>query len=214
MVQTSYAPVVSGPITGGARGWPFAASMLDVASLGYTEAEYFIEGEACRYRQVEGGEWGRDGLWQVEPAGTTPFKTRLLVYRPSDPQRFNGTVIVTWNNVTAGYELFGTDSREILEGGYALVCASVQRVGIEGLPPVKQGLAAWDPERYGTLAIAGDDYSFDIFTQIGRAVGSDRDLSGNDPMAGLAVERVIAQGASQSAGRLGTYFNAIAHPIE
>jgi hypothetical protein len=41
-------------------------------------------------------------------------------------------------------------------------------------------------------------------------VGRERDLSGSDPMAGLAVERVIAQGASQSAGRLGTYFNAIA----
>ena len=83
-------------------------------------------------------------------------------------------------------------------------------MGIEGLAPVKQGLASWDPERYGTLAVPGDDYSFDIFTQIGRAVGRDRDRASCDPMAGLAVERVIAQGASQSAGRLGSYFNAIA----
>ena len=104
MVQASKAVAVSGPITGGKHGWPFAASMLDIASLGYQQAEYFIEGEACRYRQVEGSDWGRDGRWQVEPAGTAPFKTRLLVYRPADPQHFNGTVIVTWNNVTAGYD--------------------------------------------------------------------------------------------------------------
>ena len=50
-----------------------------------------------------------------------PFTTRLLVYRPADPERFNGTVVVSWNNVTAGYELFGAESAEFLEGGYAVV---------------------------------------------------------------------------------------------
>ena len=42
-------PVVTGPISGGARGWPFGASSLDVAALGYTEAEYLLEGVATRY---------------------------------------------------------------------------------------------------------------------------------------------------------------------
>lgn len=28
-------------------------------------------------------------------------------YRPADPAAFNGTAIVCWNNVTAGYDLFG-----------------------------------------------------------------------------------------------------------
>ncbi len=90
------------------------------------------------------------------------------------------------------------------------MCASVQRVGIEGLPPVKQGLADWDPERYGSLSISSDDYSYDIFSQIGASVGTERDSSFPDPMEGLEVKNVIAQGASQSAGRLGTYVNAIA----
>ncbi len=206
-------PEISGPVTGGDRGWPFAASMLDVATLGYEEQEYFISGDAFRYRQTPGTEWGHDGRWRVEPAGNAAFKTRLLVYRPRDAAQFNGTVIVTWNNVTAGYELFGTDSLEIFEGGYALVCASVQKVGIVGLPPVRQGLAAWDATRYGSLSIPSDDYSYDIFTQIGEAVGPSRDASSPDPMAGLAVARVVAQGASQSAGRVGTYYNAIA-PLE
>ena len=95
----------------------------------------------------------------------------MLVYRPNDPARFNGTVILTWNNVTAGYDLFGAESLELFEGGYALVCLTTQKVGIEGLPPVPQGLAAWDPERYGSLSIPSDDYSYDIFTQAARAVG-------------------------------------------
>ena len=56
--------------------------------------------------------------------------------------------------MTAGHDLFGAESREIFEGGFVLVCATTQKVGIEGLPPVNQGLARWDPERYGDLHIA------------------------------------------------------------
>ena len=201
---------VSGPVTGGARGWPFGATRLDLERLGYEEEEYFLSGSACRYRPASGTVFGPDGLWSAEPAGEAPFTTRLLIYRPRDKARFNGTVILTWNNVTAGYELFGTDSLELFEGGFALVCVSAQKAGIEGLPPVRQGLRQWDGERYGALSVPSDDYSFDVFTQAARAVGPDRDRQGIDPMAGLDVQRVVAQGASQSAGRLATYVNAVA----
>ncbi len=202
-------PTVTGPITGGNKGWPFAASTLDVAAYGYTEAEYLLEGTATRYRLAPGAQLTRDGHWKAEPAGTAPFRTRLLVYRPKDGARFNGTVVLTWNNVTAGHDLFGAESLELFEGGYALACLTTQKVGIDGLPPVRQGLATWDPQRYGTLSIPSDDYSYDIFTQGALALGKHRKPQGVDPMAGLAVERIVAQGASQSAGRLGTYVNAI-----
>src|SRR5262245_3456431 len=85
-------------LTGG-RGRPFAASMLEIARLGYTEAEYALAGTATRYRLATGAELTRDGHWRAEPAGTAAFRTRLLIYRPSDPARFNGTVVLTWNNV-------------------------------------------------------------------------------------------------------------------
>jgi len=202
-------PTVTGPIAGGAKGWPFHASSLDVAKYGYTEAEYFLEGPATRYRLAPGATLTRDGHWRVEGAGEAPFRTRMLVYRPSEGARFNGTVMLTWNNVTAGHDLFGAESLELFEGGYALVCLTPQKVGIEGLPPTPQGLAAWDPQRYGTLSIPSDDYSYDIFTQGARAVGKDRATTTVDPLGGLDVKRVVAQGASQSAGRLATYVNAI-----
>ncbi|MFN8618851.1 MAG: alpha/beta hydrolase domain-containing protein [Dehalococcoidia bacterium] len=209
MTQVVSRPKVTGPVTGGARGWPFAATMLDVKALGYEEAEYFLEGTATKYRLAEGAELSRDGHWDVRPAGEAPYKTRILVYRPADPAKFNGTVVLTWNNVTAGYDLFGAESLELFEGGFALACLTTQKVGIEGLPPLPQGLAAWDAERYGSLSIASDDVSYDIFTQGALAVGKNRDRAGVDPMGGLDVKRVVAQGASQSAGRLGTYVNAI-----
>jgi hypothetical protein len=124
--------MLTGPITGGTHGWAFGKPIFDLATRGYVEEEFFLAGEATTYRPVEGKEWGRDGQWHAQPKGTMPFKTRLLVYRPADPKRFNGTTVVCWNNVTAGYELFYGESPEVLEGGYAYVCATVQHVASSG----------------------------------------------------------------------------------
>jgi hypothetical protein len=201
---------VQGPITGGAHGRPFGRPLVDLDALGVDESEWFLEGEATSYRLV--GEQTRDGRWTAEPAATAPFRTRIVVYRPSDAASFNGTVVVSWNNVTAGYDLFGGESLEMIEGGYAFVGVTTQKVGIVGLPPMKQGLASWDPERYGSLAHPGDDYSFDIYTQAARAVGPDRRRDGVDPLGGLDVRHLVAMGGSQSAGRLATYINAV-HPL-
>ncbi len=207
-IQAQATATVAGPITNGEHDWPFAASLQDVASFGYEEVEYILEGSAKCYRDVGDSLLRRDGHWQAEESGDVPFKTRFIVYRPKSPGKFNGTVILTWNNVTAGYDLFGAESLELLEGGYALVCLTTQKAGIEGLPPVNQGLLNWDPERYSGLSIPTDDCSYDVFTQAAIAVGADR--SGKiDPMAGLDVQRVVGFGASQSAGRLATYINAI-----
>ena len=81
-------------------------------------------------------------------------------------------------------------------------------MGVHGLSGAPQGLRAWDPERYGELSIASDDDSFDIFTQAARVVGPERDRT-TDVLGGLEVERVVAMGSSQSAGRLATYVNGI-----
>ncbi len=196
---------VSGPVTGGRHGWPFAASLDDLGAVGYVEEEYFLAGEATTY--VPAAPFDERGVWAAEPAGTASFLTRLLVQRPRDAARFNGTVVVGWNNVTAGYELLA-DLPILVEEGYAYVCASVQAVGVEGVGADPHGLRSWDPDRYGSLHHPGDRYSYGIFTAAARAVGPQR--SGDaDPLGGLAVERVVALGASQSAARLATYINAV-----
>ena len=192
------------------RGWAFGIPVVDLTSWGYREDEYFFEGEATRYGPVPGTELGWDGRWQVEVVETVPYKSRLVVIRPYEAFRFNGTVFVGWNNVSAGYENFGGgDSTELLASGSAYVAVSAQRVGVHGTPENPQGLRVWDPARYETLSIPGDDYSFDIFTQAARLVAPDRASDGIDPMGGLDVRRLIAQGASQSAARLATYLNAV-----
>ena len=199
------AATLSGPVADGERGSPFAAG--DFGDQGYLTEEYFLQGEATAYELAEGTHT-QDGLWKTREAeNKADFKTRLLVVRPEDPAVFNGTVIVFWLNVTAGFEL-GSASAEALRG-YAWVGVSAQKIGIDGFPQNPQGLKSWDSERYGTLVHPGDAYSYDIFTQAATAIGPDRSREGLDPLGGLAVERLIAVGASQSAGRLRTYINGV-----
>lgn len=198
---------ITGPITTGSKGGPFATP-VDYTANGYVQEEYFLAGTAQTFALVEGQEQTPDGKWRTQRVGeAVPYQTRLLVYRPRDPELFNGTVIVNWQNVSAGYEL-GSPRPEHFRG-YAWVGVSAQRVGIEGFPGTDIGLKKWDAERYGTLNHPGDTYSYDILSQLGFAVGPNRPRDDIDPMGGLAVRHVVASGASQSALYLRTYINAV-----
>jgi Alpha/beta hydrolase domain len=171
-------PTVTGPVAVGARGEPFNAMPARLAErYGYVEKEYVLEGEATAYEPA--GELGEDGHWAVTEAGTAPYRTRILVRRPADPDAFDGTVFVEWLNVTAGVDGdpdFGLMHPELLGHGSAYVGVSAQRAGIEGggvlpVPGVEvQALKRWDPERYGGLTHPGDPYSYDIFSQALQAV--------------------------------------------
>jgi len=93
---------ITGPISGGAHGWSFGGYFGDIGLRGYLEEEFFLAGTAKRYRPD--GMHGNDGRWAVEAAGEGAFKTRILVKRPRDPEKFNGTVVVELANVTIGHE--------------------------------------------------------------------------------------------------------------
>jgi hypothetical protein len=207
------AAVLSGPITGGSKGWPFGQPNVDLVAWGYREDEFFLGGSAQKYRPRPGTDLALDGRWEVEPVDSTPYRTRLVVYRPVDQRAFNGTVLVSWNNVSAGFDGYTVDSPEILDSGFAYVAVTVQRAGVHGMGDSPMGLLVWDPDRYGSLSIPSDDYSFDIFTQAARAVAVDRPRSPLDPLDGLDVRYLVAIGGSQSAGRLATYINAV-QPLE
>jgi hypothetical protein len=155
------------------------------------------------------------GRVEVEELGAAAYHTRLLVVRPEDPERFNHTVLLNWQNVSAGFESFAPSDGELYQG-YAWVGVSAQEIGLYG-PPVgmgrvaradAKGLVDEDPERYGMLRHPGDPGSFDIFADAARVVGSGRSTA-IDPLAGLDVRHVIATGGSQSAMRLVAYANAL-----
>jgi len=204
---------VIGPITGGKFGWPFHGYFGDISQIGYVEEEYFIEGMAQIY-EPEGG-LSRDGKWILNKTEIKPYRTRILVQRPKDPAKFNGTVVVEWLNVSSGYDLSMGDPKELYEYGFAYAGVSVQPMGVHGFSGAPEGLTVWDPERYSALYVSGDGVSYDIFTQAARAVGPSRNVKAQkvDPMGGLTVKKVIGTGGSQSGNRLLSYANGIL-PIE
>ncbi len=188
---------------------------VNLERAGYVEHEYAASGTATSYTATS--PLAEDGRWSFAPDGTAPYRTRVLVRRPSDRARFSGTVVVEWLNVSGGVDAdpeWSTTHEEILRRGDAWVGVSAQRIGVEGGPVLVRvdvpgseaaglGLKAIDPARYGSLEQPGDGFSFDIYTQVARAVRS------GAGMAGLRPKRVIAAGESQSAFALVTYYNGV-----
>ncbi|MBM4269585.1 MAG: hypothetical protein FJ144_23775 [Deltaproteobacteria bacterium] len=205
-------PRLEGPITGGS-GAPFVAgTSFALADVGYEAVEYFISGTAAAY--VNASAIGSDGRWRVAEASTAPYKTRILVYRPIDPARFNGIAFLEWLNVSGGLDaapVWITGHVELMREGYAWIGVSAQWAGVEGpsgIPGLNLGgLKINDPERYGSLSHPGDSFSYDIYSQAGQAV-----RHGDGPLGQLEAEILIAAGESQSASRMTTYVNAI-HPV-
>jgi hypothetical protein len=200
-------PEVVGPVRGTRPPW--GVPRVDPVAVGYLVEEYQLCGVAGCHEQVSNGPGDEV---EVRELGTAPYRTRLLVLRPEDPERFNHTVLLNWQNVSAGFESFAPSDGELYQG-YAWVGVSVQEVGLYG-PPLgmgaranARGLVDEDPERYGMLRHPGDPGSFDIFADAARVVGPARSTS-IDPLSGLDVRHVIAVGGSQSAMRLVAYANA------
>jgi hypothetical protein len=146
-----------------------------------------------------------------------PYFTRMGVRRPADPKRFNGTVLVEWDNVTNLFDaenfwFFGWE--HIMRAGYVWVGVSTQTIGVAALKK-------WSPQRYGALQVGEivaspglnsgpdrDAMSYDIFSQAGQAL---RHPGGVDMLHGLKPKLYLALGESQSAARLATYVNSV-HP--
>jgi hypothetical protein len=203
-------PTVSGPIPGAVPGdrlspvledtYPFFATPDDLAAQGYLEQEFYLSG-------------GADG-WDLQGnplAIDVPFQTRIVVRRPASDLKFNGTVLVEWQNVTAGYDLDALwNGDAMMRAGYAWVGVSAQRVGVNQL-------RGWSPTRYGSLDVTGggrynaDELSYDIFAQAAKAVSAGGRQS---PLGRLDVRTVLAIGASQSAGRMTVYYQHVLPKVE
>lgn len=205
---------LSEEIAGGNGVFIGEADPTDFEGTGYVEHEYVASGTASSYAAT--GPLSTDGRWDLEPAGEAPYRTRVLVRRPAKAKDFSGTVVVEWLNVSGGLDAdpdWVNLREELVRRGHAWVGVSTQVIGVEGGPVLVaapggeavagKGLKAIDLARYGSLALPGDGYSFDIFTQVARAV---RD---GDALGKLEPARVLAAGESQSAFALVTYYNGV-----
>jgi hypothetical protein len=201
--QNNAAPEVTGPVT--APGNIFSASLVDLSPFGYIEQEFFIEGKARRY------DFDTKPGTVIPVDSLYPYKTRIIVRRPSLSEKFNGTVVVEWLNVSSMYDI---DSdwfqlhAHLMRSGYAWVGVSAQGAGIHS----PTGLRKWNPARYGSLDVTadstllGDQLCFDIYSQ---AISTLKGEQKARPMGNLNPEIIIATGHSQSALFLTGYYNFI-----
>ena len=205
-------PTVTGPVTGGMGHPTIVSTSFDLGQVGYTGSEYFLSGTAHAFSSAT--PLTTNGRWRVQPASTAPYETRILVYQPANPKKFNGTVFVEWLNTTAGFDTapdWQSAHNEIIREGAAWIGVSAQSVGVQGGQGAVGGVApgglkASDPARYAPLHHPGDSYSYDIFSQAGLVA---RQTGKTAPLGRLKVHHVLAIGESQSAFRLVTYVDAV-----
>ena len=164
----------------------------DASTIDYAAEEFFVSGTA------------------ISHAGGAPadFTTRIVVMTPM--AAFSGTVIVEWLNVSGGIDapaVWFMAHREIVRAGHAYVAVSAQRVGVEGGASMgmDMSLKTLDAARYSTLQHPGDEYAYDIYSQVGRLV---RDRA-DELLGGMETETFVAVGESQSALFLTTYVNVV-----
>ncbi len=92
---------LSGPIEPADAAYLIAGAWgPSLKAAGYEQREYFASGTAYSY-QAAGPEHNA-GTWKVARATSALYRTRIVVRMPTNPSRFNGTVVVEWLNVSGG----------------------------------------------------------------------------------------------------------------
>ncbi|HKS49729.1 MAG TPA: alpha/beta hydrolase domain-containing protein [Amycolatopsis sp.] len=94
-----------------------------------------MSGQATTYEQS--GSRGSDGVWNTRMAGTgNGYTARIVVVRPNDPEKFSGTVVAEWLNVSFNVDVpedFFQSCQHFVRSGYAYVGVTVQKAGADRL---------------------------------------------------------------------------------
>jgi Alpha/beta hydrolase domain len=200
---------LSGPVTTGQIIEPLSGVGTNLAANGYEEQEYFASGTAHAFKATSSPS---DGRLVVAPTTSASYKTRIIVRRPTDPKKFNGTVIVEWLNVSEGESSPDWDylNPMLMRDGYAWVGVSAQALAVNGgasiLGAQAGGLVQKEPSRYGSLHHPGDQYALDMYAQIGLAL---RHNHGADVFGPLHPRHIVAVGESQSAFYMTDFADAL-----
>jgi hypothetical protein len=211
-------PKASGPIATSAASHPLMAAnitepAIDLAARGYVEEEFFVSGTGNVY------DWQADGSIAVRSAGL-PYTTRILVRRPSNRDRFSGTVLVDVGNRALAFDTFGVWGQlqnHLLSNGHIWVGVTAFSVNIGSMKKL-------DSARYAPLSFPKpaeqcgpanrpaefeDGIRWDVISQVAALLKSD---SASNPVSGYRVQHVYA--TMQSGGDLPTYVAAMAHNVQ
>ena len=169
-------PAVSEPVTGPGAMYDSTQSLAPgkgLANFKYEAKEYFISGTA----------------------NGQPYKTRIVVRKPSSNSKFSGLVLVEPMHPSGSAHMFEYTSVYSMSSGHAAV---------EILTGGLQQVIDSNPERYKDVRVAPGQTS-EILAQVGSLIKS-REAS--SPFAGLAVRKIVLAGTSATAGTLIQYLPA------
>ena len=191
------------PVTEGIRVWG------GLGRFGYTVDEYLVSGRANVYRPVSMADarnmMDRNNTQDLarhasyRPAllrADVPYTTRILVYRPKDPSRFSGQVIVEISHPGGG----GHQLVFRMVNGFFLSHGDVY-VAIQH-PLTFRGLRAADPARYGSLHAADPTQIWGMVAQVAALLRSD---SPANPLAGYRVRNLFRTGYSYTGVATATF---------
>ena len=162
-------PAIEGPVTGPGAMWPGLRPALtpgnEPADFGYLTEEYFVSGMA-------------NGL---------PYKTRILLRRPAEPERFSGIVVAESMHSNGFAVTFQPAMKSVLLRGHVHVEIAAQPAN------VATTLKGFNAGRYAALNVAAGQTS-EIIAQVAH-------LLKREP----GYRRLMLQGTSQASGVLRTY---------
>jgi hypothetical protein len=142
----------------------------DLAHFKYVTKEYFVSGTA----------------------NGQPYKTRIVIRRPSENGRFSGLVLAESMHPSGNPWMFHfTHTYSMTEG----------HIGLEILTSATQGFTQFNGERYKDLVTANGQAG-EIIAQVGALMKSKRP---DNPLAGLPIRKMILAGSSASAAVVVNY---------
>jgi hypothetical protein len=176
-------PNVQGPVQGPGPIYPGLRPALtpgnEPADFGYVTEEYFVSGTV------------------TVGTATPAYKTRILVRRPADAQRFSGMVVSEVMHSNGFAVTFQPAMKSVLMRGHVQVEIAAQAGN------VNTTIKPFNLDRYESLVIpAGSTVTSQIVAQVGRLLKTN--LSGGI-LAPLSVRRLFLVGTSQASGILRNY---------
>jgi hypothetical protein len=208
---TEKLPVIEG--TPETRSIPFLAWHEDLSRHGYVEEEYLLSGLANVYDLID-----PDGI-SSEVEIVVPdidYVTRILVRRPADGERFDGTVVLEILNATAKYDdapMWDFTHRTLINHHAAWVGVTYDDASADfmrdtwGTPefPAPADAAKRNNDRYATLNIDQWGLAWDLLMQTAALLKS---ADPRNPFATQRVARIIPGGYSQSGPLVVTLANS------
>ena len=168
----------------------------------YTQEEFFVSGKSTVYTYNEVPVPGE--IVVRDP--NVPYTTRIIIRRPTDPNAFNGTLIMEWWNSTAGFdsdpvwqasaEYFAREG--IVYVGVTNSTTSIINMRDGGCSPFPGFLPETCGTRYAALVMTENGQAFEMVSQIAHMLkgsGSENPLFPDYP-----VERIFHGGQSQQGG--------------